>query len=93
VKGLKCEQSKARPVRPGFVLHGLLARAGAGPHAEPGGVESVEELEDGALIGGGEVGDLLEALEEAGALGGALLGARLEAEQAALNWVRKQAGE
>lgn len=32
-------------------------------------MEGIEELENGALIGGGEIGDLLEALEEAGRLG------------------------
>ena len=44
-------------------------------------MQRVEQLEDGALIGGGEVGDLLESLEEAGWPGGLLLDHRFEAEQ------------
>ena len=55
--------------------------AGAGSFALAGSVERIEELEDGALIGNGEVGDLLEALEETGGPRGLFLDARFEAEQ------------
>ncbi len=43
--------------------------------------QGLDHLEDSALVGRGEVFDLLETLEQAGALGRALLGDRLQPEQ------------
>jgi hypothetical protein len=43
--------------------------------------EGLDHLEDGALVGGGEVFDLLEPLEQAGPPGRALLGDRFQTEQ------------
>lgn len=55
--------------------------AGARPLALEGGMEGIDQLENGALIGWGEVVDLPKPLEEAGRPGGLLLDDRLEAEQ------------
>jgi hypothetical protein len=65
----------ARPSGPrGVALRGCsagFACAFRGGGAAAGVDEGVDELEDGALIGGGELFDLLQTFEEAGGLGGA----------------------
>lgn len=65
---------------PGFVVLVRLS-SGVGPGVLAGAGEGVDEGEDGALVGGGEVLDLLEPAEEAGGPGRRGVARRREAEE------------
>lgn len=59
----RCQGTKVRSAR-------LAFRAGGWGAAAAGIEHGVDELEDGALIGGGELFDALEPLEQPGGEGG-----------------------